>query len=369
MDLDETPAQQALRRETRAFVEATLQPHDALIERTGSVPEPALEAMRTAGLYGLNTPVRFGGRGLDMTETCLVVEELARAHLAYYYLCGVNVHIGSRPILLFGTEEQRRAWLGDLASGRALSAFALTEPEAGSDAAALRTTAVRDGDRWVLNGEKCFITNAPLAQLFIVFATTEPGSRQRGIAAFLVPADTDGLTVGQPTEMMAGRGSLHASVHLRDVAVDATALLGEVGQGFDIALRSLDAGRTIWAAWCVGVMARLLELTVEHTGRRRSFGRPLHQHQDVEFKIADMAAALHAARLVSKEAAWRYDQGDDAARTLSAPGPSSSTPRRPGASPTPRSSSTAAPATAGTCPSNGSSARCGSCRSSTGPPR
>ena len=315
---DEPDEHRALRDATRAFVEAELQPHDDTIERTGVVPAAAIEAMRREGLYGLNTPAAFGGRGLDMAATCVVIEELARAHIAYYYLSGVNVHIGSRPILLFGREDQRNRWLPELASGRVSCAFALTEPDAGSDAAALATTARRDGDRWVLDGTKCYITNAPVAELFVVFATVEPGSRQRGVTAFLVPSAAPGVSIGEPTEMMGGRGSLHADVVLRRVVVEGDALLDEVGGGMAIALRSLDAGRTIWAAWCVGVMRRLLELTVTHTTSRVAFGQTLARHQDVEFKLADMEAALHTASLVAREAAWRYDHGDDAARTVGA---------------------------------------------------
>jgi acyl-CoA dehydrogenase len=315
---EETEAQQALRAEIRSLVEGELQPLDGEIERTGVVPLRAIDAMRAAGLYGLNTPVEFGGRGYDMTATCVAVEELARAHIAFYYLSGVNVHIGSRPILLHGRPDQQRRWLPDIARGAVSSAFALTEPGAGSDAAALTTTALRDGRRWVLDGEKCYITDAPISQLFIVFATVEPGARRRGITAFLVPSDTPGVSVGEPTEMMAGRGSSHASVHLRGAVVDDDAVVGEVGQGYEIALRSLDAGRTIWAAYCVGVMRRLLELCVAHATTRHTFGRPLAGHQDVEFAIADIAASLHVAALVSKEAAWSYDHGTDEARVLSA---------------------------------------------------
>ena len=315
---DESNEQRALRAEAQALVERDLQPFDAAIERTGVVPASAVDAMRRAGFYGLNTPVAFGGRGLDMTGTCIVIEELARAHIAYYYLSGVNVHIGSRPILFFGHPDQRDRWLPELASGRVSCAFALTEPGAGSDAAALATTARRDGDRWLIDGEKCYITNAPVAGLFVVFATVDPGSRQRGVTAFLVPADAPGLSIGEPTEMMGGRGSQHANVVLHRVAVGDDALLGEVGGGFEIALRSLDAGRTIWATWCVGVMRRLLELSVAHTTTREAFGRPLARHQDVEFKLADMEAALHTASLVARDAAWRYDHGDDATRTVTA---------------------------------------------------
>lgn len=303
----------------RGFVAEELQPHDAAIEETGRVPPQALEGLRRMGLFGTNTPKAYGGLGLSMLGSCLAIEEIAKAHTAFYYLCGVNVHIGSKPIELAGTETQKRRWLPELASGRTIGAFALTEQGAGSDAASLTTTARRDGlGEYVLNGAKTYITNAPEAGLFTVFATLDQALSSRGIAAFLVEAGTPGLSVGRTVEMAAGRGSHHAELLLDDCRVPAANMLAGEGQGFALAMRCLDAGRTHWGAYCVGAAERLLDLAVARASSREAFGRRLREHQGIEWMLADMAAALHAARLVAYEAACRYDGGDAAARTRAA---------------------------------------------------
>ena len=291
----------------RGFVERELQPHDAEVERSGVVPAGLLAAIADLGLFGTNTPRAYGGLGLSMLGSCLAVEELAKAHAAFYYLCGVNIHIGSKAIELDGSEEQKRRWLPELASGRTFAALALTEPEAGSDAASIATTARRDGDFYVLNGRKTFITNAAEAGLFTVFATLAPGSGARGITAFAVEARTPGFEIGRAIEMAAGRGASHCDVFLRDCRVPVANRIGAEGQGFASAMRCLDAGRLHWGAYCVGAATRLLDLATRRACERRQFGRPLREHQSIESTIADMAASLHAARLVAYEAAWRYD--------------------------------------------------------------
>jgi acyl-CoA dehydrogenase len=303
----------------RTFVTEELQPHDAAIEETGRVPPEAMDGLRRMGLFGTNTPKEYGGLGLSMLGSCLAIEEVAKAHTAFYYLSGVNVHIGSKPIELAGTEEQKRRWLPELASGRMIGAFALTEPDAGSDAARLATTARRGGpDHYVLNGGKIYITNAPEAGLFTVFATTDPTLGSRGIGAFLVEAGTPGLTVGRTVEMAAGRGSHHAELRFEDCRIPAANLLAGEGKGFALAMRCLDAGRTHWGAYCVGAAQRLLDLAVARASARETFGQRLREHQGIEWMLADMAAALHATRLVAYEAAWRYDGEDAAARTRAA---------------------------------------------------
>jgi acyl-CoA dehydrogenase len=303
----------------RAFVTEELRPHDAAIEETGRVPPQALEGLRRMGLFGTNTPTAYGGLGLSMLGSCLAIEEIAKAHTAFYFLSGVNVHIGSKPIEFGGTEKQKRRWLPELASGRTIGAFALTEQGAGSDAASLTTTARRDGSgRYVLNGAKTYITNAPEAGLFTVFATLDPALGSRGIGAFLVEADTPGLSIGRTIEMAAGRGSHHAELLFRDCRIPAANLLAGEGQGFALAMRCLDAGRTHWGAYCVGAAERLLDLAVARASSRETFGRQLREHQGIEWMLADMAAALHGARLVAYEAACRYDGDDAAARTRAA---------------------------------------------------
>jgi acyl-CoA dehydrogenase len=305
-------------KRVREFVSAELQPHDASIEETGMVPEAAMAGLRRMGLFGTNTPRQYGGLGLSMLGSCLAIEELAKAHTAFYYLSGVNVHIGSKAIELHARPEIRDKWLPELASGRVIGAFALTEPEAGSDATRIRTNFRADGSHYVLNGRKTYITNAPVAGIFTVFATREPGAGARAISAFAVDATTPGLRIGRTVEMAAGRGSAHAEVIFEDCRVPRECLIGEEGAGFGIAMRCLDAGRTHWGAYCVGAASQLLGYAVEHASRREAFGRKLRDHQGIEWTIADMASSLHAARLVAYEAAWRYDQGDAAARTAAA---------------------------------------------------
>ena len=309
----------SLQRRVRQFVHEELQPLDNEIEASGRVPERALEGLRQLGLFGTNTPRDYGGLGLSMLGSCLAVEELAKAHVAFYFLSGVNVHIGSKPIELAGSEALKRRWLPELASGRTIAAFALTETDAGSDAAAIRTTARRDkaGD-YVLNGAKTYITNAPVAGLFIVFATLDPAFGAKGIAAFLVEAGTPGLQIGRVIEMAAGRGSAHAELILDGCRVPAGNRLGEEGTGFALAMACLDAGRTHWGAYCVGAAQRLLDLAVARASTRETFGRRLREHQGIEWMLADMAAAVHAARLVAYEAAWRYDHGNAGERTRAA---------------------------------------------------
>jgi acyl-CoA dehydrogenase len=303
----------------RAFVAEELQPHDAAIEETGRVPPQAMEGLRQMGLFGTNTPKVYGGLGLSMLGSCLAIEEIAKAHTAFYYLSGVNVHIGSKPIEFAGTEEHKRCWLPELASGRLIGAFALTEQGAGSDAARLATTARRDGpDHYVLDGTKIYITNAPEAGLFTVFATVDPALGSRGVAAFLVEAGTPGLTVGRTIEMAAGRGSHHAELLFDGCRVPAANMLAGEGRGFALAMRCLDAGRTHWGAYCVGAAQRLLDLAVARASSRETFGQRLRDHQGIEWMLADMAAALHGTRLVAYEAAWRYDGDDAAARTRAA---------------------------------------------------
>lgn len=302
----------------REFVRTELQPFDASIEETGVVPESAMAGLRRMGLFGTNTPKQHGGLGLSMLGSCLAIEELAKAHTAFYYLSGVNVHIGSKAIEFYARPEIRRRWLPELASGRVIGAFALTESEAGSDAARITTAVRRDGGHYVLNGKKTYITNAPVAGVFTVFATHDAAAGAKGVSAFAIDAATPGLRIGRTIEMAAGRGSAHAEVILEDCRVPCDCLLGEECAGFGIAMRCLDAGRTHWGAYCVGAASQLLGYALDHASRRETFGRKLRDHQGIEWTIADMAASLHAARLVAYEAAWRYDQGDAAARTAAA---------------------------------------------------
>src|SRR6202021_960070 len=198
-------------KQVREFVRAELQPHDAAIEQTGRIPQSAMAGLRRMGLFGTNTPTQYGGLGLSMLGSCLAIEEVAKAHTAFYYLSGVNVHIGSKAIEFFARPDVRERWLPELASGRTIGAFALTEPGAGSDAARITTAVRQDGaSHYIIDGTKTYITNAPVAGVFTVFATGDPALGAKGISAFAVDAATPGLRIGRTVEMAAGHGWEHA---------------------------------------------------------------------------------------------------------------------------------------------------------------
>jgi acyl-CoA dehydrogenase len=298
----------SLRKSLRQLVETELKPHDAAIEESGQIPAQALDAIRALGLYGSNTPKRYGGLGLDMLGNCLAIEEMARAHIAYFYTYSMNVHIASKGIELYGSEAQRQRWLPGLASGRITGCYALTEEGAGSDAAALQTTALRRGDSYVLNGAKRYITNAPVADLFTIFAAHPGEGAKPKISAFVVEKGAPGLRIGKIIPMAGGRGAFHSELLFDDLAVAIENRLGKEGDGFAIAMQCLDAGRVNWAAYCVGAAQHLLDLATAHVRERHQFGRPLADNQGIQWMLADMAAELHAARLTCYEAAWRYDR-------------------------------------------------------------
>ncbi|MFO1108130.1 MAG: acyl-CoA dehydrogenase family protein [Bradyrhizobium sp.] len=308
MDFSIPEGVRSLRKDLRNLVETDLKPRDAEIEESGLIPPQALDAIRDFGLFGSNTPREYGGLGLDMLGNCLLIEEMARAHIAYFYTYSMNVHIASKGIELHGSETQRRRWLPRLASGNAIGCYALTEEGAGSDAAALLTTVTRRGDSYMLNGAKRYITNAAVADLFTVFAAHPDSGARPKISAFVVEKDTPGLRVGKIIPMAGGRGAFHSELFFENLTVSLESRLGQEGEGFSIAMQCLDAGRINWAAYCVGAGQQLLDASTAHLKQRRQFGRPLADNQGIQWMLADMAADLHAARLVCYEAAWRYDR-------------------------------------------------------------
>ncbi len=297
-----------IKAKVRRMVDTELKPHDQAIEETGHIPPQALDAIREMGLFGTLIPAEYGGLGLGMLGNCLVIEEMAKAHIAYFYTYSMNVHIASKGIELYGSAEQRRRWLPDLASGRMIGCFALTEEGAGSDAAALKTTAVRNGDHYVINGRKRYITNASIADLFTVFAATGGDETRRQISALVVTRDTAGLRIGKVFAMAGGHGTLQAEVIFEDCRVPVENRLGKEGEGFALAMQSLDAGRICWAAYSIGAAEQLLGMAIAHLTERHQFGKPLADNQGLQWMLADMAADLHAARLVCYDAAWRYER-------------------------------------------------------------
>jgi acyl-CoA dehydrogenase len=286
------------------FARERLIPAEAAVAEADRIPDDILDDMRAMGLYGLTIPEAYGGLGLNTEEEVRVVFELCRAAPAFRSAIGTNNGIGSQGIILAGSEAQKRTYLPRLAAGDLVASFALTEPEAGSDARALRTRADRTATGWRLNGTKRYITNAPRAGLFTVFARTESG-----VSAFLVPAGTPGLGVGAPDRKMGQAGSHTADVVLVDCEVPRDCLLGPEGGGFAIAMQTLDRGRIHIAAVCVALAERLIEDSLGYARDRRQFGRPIAEFQLVQAMLADSRAESHAARCMVLDAARQRDRG------------------------------------------------------------
>ncbi len=295
------------------FVSERLVPLEAKVAEDDAIPPEVVDEMRGLGLFGLSIPEQFGGLGLTTEEEIRVVFELGQTSPAFRSAFGTNVGIGSQGLVMDGTEAQKNEYLPKLASGEMISCFALTEPEAGSDAGSLRASAKRKGDGYVLNGTKRFITNAPEAGLFTVFARTndaEPGSR--GVSAFLIEAGTPGLTVGQIERKMGQQGAHIADVILEDCEVAAEAILGGVeGQGFKTAMKVLDRGRLHISAVCVGIAERLIRDSLAYAMERRQFGKPIAEFQLIQAMLGDSRAEAYAARCMVLDAAVRRDAGEN----------------------------------------------------------
>jgi len=301
------------------FVRDRLVPLEAQVAETDRVPDEIVAAMRDLGLFGLTIPEDYGGFGATTEEEVLVAIEVGWTSPAFRSCFGTNIGIGSQGLVQAGTPEQKRRYLPRLASGELVGSFALTEPEAGSDAGSLTTRARRDGNGWVLNGRKRFITNAPLAGLFTVFARTDPARPgARGVSAFLVERDAPGLSVGPPDRKMGQHGAQTADVVLDDARVPADAMLGAEGEGFKVAMRVLDRGRLNIAAACVGNAERLLAESLGYALARKQFGQPIAEFQLVQAMLADSRAESLAARCMVLETARRRDRAEDVAADASA---------------------------------------------------
>lgn len=303
IDFALTEDQELLRSEIRRFAEERIRPGVAERDRAHEFPEEILREMGEMGLLGMLVPEEYGGAGLDALTYCLAVEEIARVCPATAVTMSVTNSVCCWPIVRFGSEDLKRRVLPPLASGEALGGFGLTEPGAGSDAGSLRTTARREGDAWVLHGEKAWITNAGYAKYFVVVARTDPDAGKRGLSAFVVPADAPGFSVGQPEEKLGLKASRTAQIYFADCRIPAGNLLGDEGQGLKIAFATLDHSRLGIAAQAVGIHRRALELAVEYAKERVQFGVPIAEHQAVRFRIAQIATELAAARALMTGAA------------------------------------------------------------------
>jgi acyl-CoA dehydrogenase len=301
---------EALLETVRRFVSERLRPLEAEVSEANAIPDDVIAEMKAMGLYGLSIPEEYGGLGLSMAEEARVVIELGRTSPAFRSAFGTNVGIGSQGLVMAGSDEQKARFLPGIASGEIVTSFALTEPEAGSDGAGVKTRATRDGNQWRLSGAKRYITNAAKASLFTVMARTG-GDGAGGVSAFLVQADSPGLSVGPSEKKMGQQGAHIHDVHFDNVAVPPENMLGDEGQGFKVAMRVLDRGRLHIAALCVGVAERLITDSVAYASERRQFGQAIGEFQLVQAMIADSKTEALAARALVLETATRRDAGEN----------------------------------------------------------
>ena len=296
----------------RKFVRERLIPMENQVAEGGRIPDVIIRDMRALGLYGLSIPENYGGIGLNMAEEVRVVFELGYTSPAFRSAVGTNIGIGSQAIIIDGTEDQRRRYLPKLASGELVGSFALTEPDAGSDALSLKTSARRDGDQYVLNGTKRYITNAPVAGLFTVMAKTGTKDNARSISCFLVEAGCAGLALGKPDKKMGQAGALTCDVIFDNCQIPANAILGGTeGAGFSTAMKVLDKGRIHIAALCVGMAQRLVHESVEFATARKQFKKPIASFQLVQAMIADSETEVYAAKSMVVDAARKRDAGQN----------------------------------------------------------
>ncbi|MGZ5938300.1 MAG: acyl-CoA dehydrogenase family protein [Rhizomicrobium sp.] len=294
----------------RRFVREKCVPLEAKVSEEDRVPDSIIAEMRELGLFGISILTEYGGLGLTMEEEVLVAMELGHTSPAFRSVIGTNVGIGSQGVVMFGTDAQKNEWLPKLASGEIVASFALTEPEAGSDAASVRTTAIPDGDHYVVNGTKRFITNANRAGMFTLMARSDPNRKGAGgISAFIVPANTPGVSVGKPEKKMGQQGAHICDVNFDNARVPASLRLGKEGEGFKVAMQVLDRGRLHISGVCVGVAERLIDESVKYAREREQFGQKIGEFQLIQGMLADCKTEAYAARCMVLDAARKRDLG------------------------------------------------------------
>ncbi|MFC0236852.1 acyl-CoA dehydrogenase [Fictibacillus phosphorivorans] len=303
MNLLFTEEQKMMQKMVRDFAQKEIAPAIEHMEETEEFPRHLITKMAELGLMGIPIPEEYGGAGMDFTSYIIAINELSKVSATIGVILSVHTSVGTNPILYFGNEEQKRKYIPKLASGEYLGAFGLTEPSSGSDAASLKTRAVKKGDHYILNGSKIFITNAGEADVYIVFASTAPDKGSYGISAFIVDKDTPGFSVGKKEEKMGLNGSNTCEIIFEDARVPAENLLGNEGEGFKIAMSNLDVGRIGIAAQSLGIAEAALEFATNYAKERKQFGKPIGANQGLGFKLADMATAVEAAKLLTYRAA------------------------------------------------------------------
>lgn len=309
MELRFTEEQEMMRKMVRDFALEQIAPFVEEMEETDCFPRQIVNQMGELGLLGIPISEEHGGSGMDFTSYIIAIHELSKVSATVGVILSVHTSVGTNPILYFGTEEQKAKYVPKLASGQYLGAFAITEPGSGSDAASIRTTAVRVGDHYVLNGSKIFITNAGEADTYIVSAKTDPSAGVKGISAFIVEKDTPGFSVGKKEKKMGLHGSNTCELIFEDAIVPAENLLGQEGEGFKILMSNLDVGRIGIAAQSLGIAEAALEDAIHYAKERQQFGKPIGAQQGLGFKLADMATKVEAAKLLVYRAAALRERG------------------------------------------------------------
>ena len=309
MELELTEEQRLVQKTAADFAKNEVLPKAAEIDRNHRHPKELVARMAELGLLGVAVPEKWGGAGIDTVAYVLAMEQISRACASTGVIMSVNNSLVCDPLLKFGTDAQKEKFLTPLASGKLLGCFALSEPEAGSDAAAQKTTAKPDGASWRINGIKNWITNGPVADVCILFTMNDPSKGHKGITAFILPMDTKGVRCGPPDKKLGIRGSQSCQIFLDDVVLPDENRLGEVGGGFKVAMATLDGGRIGIAAQALGIARASLEDALAYAAERKTFGKPIAQHQAIQFKLADMATELDGARLLTWRAATLKDAG------------------------------------------------------------
>ncbi|MEG7927438.1 acyl-CoA dehydrogenase AcdA [Bacillus cereus] len=298
-----------IRKMVRDFAKNEVAPTAAERDEEERFDRELFDQMAELGLTGIPWPEEYGGIGSDYLAYVIAIEELSRVCASTGVTLSAHTSLAGWPIVKFGTEEQKQKFLRPMAEGKKIGAYGLTEPGSGSDAGGMKTIAKRDGDHYVLNGSKIFITNGGIADIYVVFALTDPESKQRGTSAFIVESDTPGFSVGKKESKLGIRSSPTTEIMFEDCRIPVENLLGEEGQGFKIAMQTLDGGRNGIAAQAVGIAQGALDASVEYARERHQFGKPIAAQQGIGFKLADMATDVEAARLLTYQAAWLESEG------------------------------------------------------------
>ncbi len=315
MAIDFTPEQIMLRDMVREFCQKEIAPIAAEIDEKEIFPEKTVRQMQELGLFGIPISQDWGGVGAGYVGYCLAVEEIDKVCASHAVIMAAHTSLVACPIEKYGTDEQKERYLKKLAGGPYIGAFALTEPGAGSDAASIKTSAVKRGDEYIINGSKIWTTNAGVADVLIVLAMTDPSLGARGgVTAFLIDKGTEGLEIGAREKKLGIRGTTTNPVNFTDCKVPLSNVLGNIGEGFIVAMQTLDLGRCILGAGCVGGATAALEMSVKYAKERVQFGEPIANKQAIQFKLADMATELHAAKLIVYDCAERIDKGERVTR-------------------------------------------------------